>query len=175
MVGYFKHTTSMRIWNKGKSTNYNCNNRCDQLTFYHDTLYVSAQQMGENILLSYYNNDLTLYVLDNRLKLYKSGNYLIKPGTIIEDSERKIIVASNGLYELANSIINPLAYFENTEQKFTHDGYNFHFNFEPRSCVIISKNKYLIGGMFDGLYLIDLDSKEIICLDDKSQIEKIYY
>jgi hypothetical protein len=162
------------FWDKNEIIN-DYKKEINNYTFYNDTLYVSAQQMDENILLSYYNNDLTLYILDNRLKLYKSGSYLIKPGTIIENSERKIIIARNGMYELTNSIINPLAYFENTEQKFIHDGYNFQFNFEPRSCVFISKNKYLIGGMFDGLYLVDLDSKAITCLDDKDQIEKMYY
>ena len=40
------------------------------------------------------------------------------------------------------------------------------WNFQPRTVVVLGNNKYLVGGLWGGLYILDLRSNTIKCLDD---------
>ncbi len=135
-----------------------------------DTLFVAAQRLGEALLLSEQKNSMTVYLLDNKVKTDVSGKFKIKVRKAFKSNDKLLLIADNGLFELKNNEIIPIAFFENTEQLIRDGKYNIHFNFKPRSFAILGEDKYLIGGQFGGLYVIDLKHNAIISLDDNKTI-----
>jgi hypothetical protein len=138
-----------------------------------DTLFVAAQILGETLLLSVKNNTLTVYLLDNKVKEDVSGDCKIFVRKVLKCNDKLLIIADNGLFELKNKEITPIAFFANTEQVIQDGKYKFHFNFIPRSCAILNEDKYLIGGQYGGLYIFDIKNNTIISLDDNIILKKM--
>lgn len=135
-----------------------------------DTLFVAAQRLGEALLLSEQNSTMTVYLLENKVKTDLSGKFKMTVRKVLKHNDKIILIADNGLFELKNNQITPTAFFGNTVQLIRHGKYNIHFNFKPRSCAALNQDKYLIGGQFGGLYIIDLKLKTVLSLDDNKTI-----
>jgi hypothetical protein len=130
-----------------------------------NVLYVSVQKFGK-IFMSEYDNNRKIYVLDNRIKADTVGQFEISVRCAIKNKSKLILIAENGLFELNDDLITPLVRFENTSQLIK---FGVHYDFQPRCCEMLSDDRYLIGGMYGGLYLIDLGSGKIECLDNKEK------
>jgi len=132
-----------------------------------DSAFLAAEYCQKSFLLSEISDSLSLYLLDNRLNSYQGDSY-IRLRKVVKFDGKLLFIADNGLFCYYNHEITPIAFFENYNQIIT--GHRLQLDIIPRSCAILGENKFLIGGQFGGLLLIDLKQNTIQTLDDKKAI-----
>jgi hypothetical protein len=138
----------------------------------YDSVFISASILDYESLVLSESNNFNALIYNNKIKSDLAAENTIKSRIVIKNSEKFIIVAENGLFSLEKNIIKPLAYFENVNQLVPINKVNnYHFNFQPRCCELIQNNVYLIGGLFGGLLIVDLEKNEIACFDDLKDFE----
>lgn len=135
------------------------------------TLMLASERAGNNILLSEKDIDLKIYLHNGKVKSDTINNLNIRK--VLTTNDGLLLIGENGLFDLKNNEITRLTTFENTEQTINNGKSRSHFKFYPRSCEIIAEEEYLIGGMFGGLYRLNLKNKTILCLDDNYPLQTI--
>ena len=131
------------------------------------SLYVTITRlMANSIVLHVTEDSVSTIILNGQLKEGANQNTLIDAHCIVEDNGNKIIFGCAGIFSWKENDINPLAFLENTEQAVKIEIGTLHWRFQPRTVAILEQGKYLVGGLWGGLYIMDMNSKSISCLDD---------
>jgi translation elongation factor P/translation initiation factor 5A len=165
----FKKNTVSEFWQKHTLVDDYKEEICTYTVLDDNTLFLASDRAGENILLSEKDSGFNTYLLDGKVKLDSINDLRIRK--VIKNNNHLFLLGENGLFDLKDNEIKRLVTFENTEQIIGKN--RCHFKFYPRSCEIINEDEYLIGGMFGGLYRINLKQKTIICLDDNESLQTI--
>lgn len=123
---------------------------------------VANRSMGNNMYLKSSSNKIETLILNNKIKFVSNPDYTISPRIVIDKGETQIIIAENGVFELSNSNVTPILLFDNQDKRFKY----YSCKFRPRAYLEISENKFLLGGMYGGIMLIDFDTFETEWLDE---------
>jgi hypothetical protein len=140
----------------------------NDFTFLNDnSLLVSASRLlGSQMLINTKENKVSIWVFNNGLTT-SNGTKVELPVTTTSSFGDTLILASNrGLFLKYPDNITPLVYFDNYHQSIKEKIGLIDFNFDPRSIKKISNNIFIIGGMWGGLYQIDILNNKLTCLDD---------
>jgi hypothetical protein len=140
----------------------------NDFTFLSDNslLVSSTRLLGNQMLVNTKEKEVDVWVFNNNLTTPK-GLKIEVPVTTASNFGDSVILASNkGIYLKYADNITPLVYFENYHQRIKEKIGILDFNFDPRSIKKISDKVFLIGGMWGGLYLVDLLNNRLTCLDD---------
>ncbi|WP_153801170.1 hypothetical protein [Foetidibacter luteolus] len=139
-------------------------------------LVFASRLMGKSLVLKYRENP-EVWIFNNVLKnvlFYQEEAMVATTATVNNDT--LLMAATNGIFAKYGDIIVPLVKLENTHQdiKDKEDGL-IDFEFIPRSMIKVANNQFLIGGMFGGLYIVDLNKFSIKALDDvkSSKVERM--
>ena len=132
-------------------------------------LWVNALRlMNDAILLNENKQSIRALVINNQLTSDQGEKVTMRPSAINKlDKDTIIFAGSDGLFLLVNNQITPVAYFSNATQaiKFK-DGTSYDFEFIPRCIQRAGSGKFLIGGLWGGLYFIDISRRTLQCFDD---------
>jgi len=135
------------------------------LTYSVDTLN-NIYVVGSNMYLKSSSEKIETFILNNKVKSVSNSDYVIRPRIVINKVDTQLIIAENGIFALSNSNISPMLLFNNQDKRFNY----YSSKFRPRAYLEISENKFLLGGMYGGIVLIDLINFETEWLDE-SKIE----
>ncbi|WP_205514045.1 hypothetical protein [Longitalea arenae] len=140
-----------------------------------DGLWVAALcLMQETLLLNPNGNSVHAMVINSHATTQQGEKFNIKPSCISQLAGDTMLVAgSDGLFTLANNHIKPLAYFKNTRQQIKEEGGYLQFEFIPRCAVRTADKRFLVGGLWGGLYLIDTGDYSVQCFDDLKNVPPI--
>lgn len=137
-------------------------------------LFLTVNRLsGNSIVLKVSEGKLYTIILNGFLESAVNAPTLIKATAIFEDVDRKLIFTTNGVFEWRNDIITPLINLERTIQEIKIEGSSMDFEYYPRAIQYISSQKYLVAGLWGGLYILDLSKNKITCLDNLDAIEDI--
>jgi hypothetical protein len=140
-----------------------------------NSVLITGTCIGENMLLEEINNDLKVYIYQEKFKSKLFNDIQITPKLAFKEDSVICLICDNGIFKIENNKLIPILRYQIIEELIpTGDGHFYHFTFQPRSLIKISENKYIIGGLYGGIYLFDLKNYSIECLDDfKYPIKKI--
>jgi hypothetical protein len=77
-----------------------------------------------------------------------------------------ILASGKGLFFKYADAIKPLVYFDNFHQEIKDKAGTLDFNFVPRSIEQLADNVFMLGGMWGGLYQVDILNNKLSCFDD---------
>jgi hypothetical protein len=73
--------------------------------------------------------------LNGNLKENANGDIPVNASCVFVKVDSKLIVSSNGVFEMKSNVLVPLLYFDKMKQEVNVDGGKMDFEFKPR-CVI---------------------------------------
>lgn len=117
------------------------------------------------MLLRVKEKNTSVIIFENQLN-NQSSQQSIEATAVLANNDTLFIAGTNGLFKMINKIISPLILWENGHQEIKEGKDLYDFEFYPRSIIKLSETTFLIGGMWGGLYLFDINSKSVNCLDD---------
>ncbi|MES2648905.1 MAG: hypothetical protein V4717_18655 [Bacteroidota bacterium] len=128
-------------------------------------LYIAITRLMENQILLRENSDgVNTVILNGQLK-EKINEFPINISSMTEFDDKKIMIG-NGLFEMKENVLTPILFFDNMKQQIKDGGYIFNDEFRPRAIAMLGSSKYLLGGLFGGIYILDVAEMKIKCLDD---------
>lgn len=129
-------------------------------------VYVAASRLiGSNMLMKE-SKDLNVLTFNNGLKGIDNGLVNIVARKVIAHGNGQYIIAENGIFNMDENGIKPLAYLTNTTQEIKEDGERINFDFYPRCAEITDGGMLLVGGQYGGLYLFNIADSKVLCIDD---------
>lgn len=132
-----------------------------------NSLLVSASRLlYNNIVINTKEDKVNVWSYKNILTTKTNSKIQFPITTALNIGDTIILASARGLYFNNSTLIMPLVYFSNYHQSIKSSIGLIDFNFFPRSIKQLSANRYLLGGMWGGLYQIDISANTVICLDD---------
>ena len=158
-----KDSSLTEFWSKRGLTD-NTKKEIMDYDFRGNSLVVVAYRLMENsILFTETNNDLKILLLNNRIGKYSpekvSSTKFLDDGSIL-------LAGETGCYLFKDNKLTAQFYIENVNQEIKDDGETYHYDFVPRCIEKMASGNYLLGGLWGGIYLFDVNSKKVKCLDD---------
>jgi hypothetical protein len=140
----------------------------NDFTFLNDnSLLVTASRLMDNyIVINTKDDKVNVWAYNNKLTTTNNEKVDFPITTVLNIGDTLIFASSRGLYFKDSKGFKPLIYFDNYIQSIKEKIGLIHYNFVPRSLKKLSENIYLVGGMWGGLYQVDILNNSIICLDD---------
>lgn len=129
-------------------------------------LVLVSRLIGNQMVINTKENKTSVWVFNNNLTTSNGAMNEIPATTALNSGDTLILAASKGLYFKLADTIETLAYFDNYHQTIKDKDGDIDFEFEPRSIKKLSNHIYLVGGMWGGLYQIDVLNHKLTCLDD---------
>ena len=142
----------------------------NDFTFLSDnSLLVSANRlMGSHMVINTKDNKVHVWTFNNSLTTSSGTKVELSATTALGNGDTIILASNRGLYSKYADTIKPLIYFNNYHQTIKDEIGLLDFKFEPRSIKKLFNNIYIIGGMWGGLYQVDILKNKLTCLDDLS-------
>jgi len=140
----------------------------NDFTFLDDnSLLVSASRLiGSQMLINTIGNEVDVWAFNNSFTTSNGAKIELPVTTTLNLGDTLILASNKGLFLKYNNIIKPIVYFDNYHQSIKEKIGILDFNFDPRSVKKISDNIFIIGGMWGGLYQVDILNSKLTCLDD---------
>lgn len=140
----------------------------NDFTFLHDSsLLVSASRLiGSQMLINTKDDKISVWSFNNSITTTDGTKVELPVTTALNFGDTLILSSNKGLYLKYSDNIKPLIYFDNYHQSIKEKIGILDFNFDPRSIKKISDNIFIIGGMWGGLYQVDILNNKLTCLDD---------
>jgi hypothetical protein len=140
----------------------------NDFTFLSDnSLLVSASRLMDNqMVINTKDNKVNVWSYNNQLTTTSNTKVDFPITTALNIGDTLIFASFRGLYFSDSKAFKPLIYFGNYHQSIKEKIGLIDFNFEPRCVKQLSENIYLVGGMWGGLYQVDIINNTLICLDD---------
>ena len=140
----------------------------NDFTFLSDnSLLVSASRlMDEQIIINVKDENVNIWSYNNFLTTTQNEKIVFPITTALSIADTLVFASYKGFYIKEANDIKPLIYFENTHQTIKEKKWRIDFNFKPRCIKKLSEKIYLVGGIYGGLYQVDVFNGTIICLDD---------
>ena len=137
-------------------------------TFLSDSsLLVSASRLiGSQILINTKDDKVNVWAFNNSITTANGTKVELPVNTALNIGDTLILASNKGLYLKYSDNIKPLIYFDNYHQTIKEKTGLIDFNFDPRSIKKLSDNIFIIGGMWGGLYQVDISNNKLTCLDD---------
>jgi hypothetical protein len=158
------------IDNYFSTLDYNDNylKQVNDFTFLDDgSLLVSSSRLiGNNMLINTKGEKVNVWVFNNAIATTNGVKIEVPITTALNSGDTLILASSKGLYLKYFDTIQPLCYFENSHQAIKEKHEQIDFPFEPRSIFKVAYNNFIVGGMWGGLYQVDILNNKLTCLDD---------
>jgi len=140
----------------------------NDFTFLSDSsLLVSASRLiGSQMLINTKGDKINVWSFNNSIMTTNGAKVELPVSTALNIGDTLILSSNKGLYLKYSDNIKPLIYFDNYHQSIKEKIGIIDFNFDPRSIKKISDNIFIIGGMWGGLYQVDILNNKLTCLDD---------
>lgn len=140
----------------------------NDFTFLSDnSLLVSASRlMDEQIIINVKDNNVDIWSYNNFLTTTQNEKVAFPTTTALSMGDTVVFASYKGFYIKEGNDIKPSIYFENSHQTIKEKKWRFDFNFKPRCIKKLSENIYLVGGIYGGLYQVEVFNGTMICLDD---------
>ncbi len=137
-------------------------------TFLNDnSLLVSANRLMHNpMLINTKDTKVNVWTFNKMVTTFKGTKIELPITTALNVGDTLVLASGKGLYLKHSDIIKPLVYFDNYDQRIKEKTGVLVFNFEPRSIKKLAENIYIIGGMWGGLYQVDILNSTMTCVDD---------
>jgi hypothetical protein len=129
-------------------------------------LVSSSRLIGSNMLINSKNGNASVWIFNNTITDLNGRSIEVPVTTVLDMGDTLLLASDKGLFLKYSGIIQPLVYFENAHQTIKRKSELIDFPFKPRSIIKVKDNNYLIGGMWGGLYQVDILNKNLTCLDD---------
>ncbi len=142
----------------------------NDFTFLSDNslLVASSRLMYQNMLIKKDGNKVNVWSYNNLLTTTSNNKIEFSVSTISNVNDTLLFASHSGIYLRDTQAMKPLVYLNNYQQAIKEDIGIIHFEFIPRCVKRLSSNSYLLGGLYGGLYRIDVSKGTLICLDDIS-------
>ncbi len=160
----------------GKIENYftrldyidNYSKQINDFTFLGDSsLLVSASRlMHTQMLINTKDDKVKVWAFNNNITTVDGTKVELPVTTALILGDTLILVTNKGLYLKYADNIKPLVYFDNYHQSVPSKIGLIDFVFDPRSIKKLTDNNFIIGGMWGGLYQVDILNNKLTCLDD---------
>jgi hypothetical protein len=146
----------------------NYSKQVNDFTFLDDgSLLVTASRLiDNNMLINTKADKVNVWAFNNNITSTNGGKVEVPVTTALNSGDTLILASRKGLYEKYFDKIKPLVYFENSHQSIKEKGELIDFPFEPRSIIKLAHNNFIVGGMWGGLYQVDISNNKLTCLDD---------
>jgi hypothetical protein len=118
------------------------------------------------MLINTKGDKINVWSFNNSIMTTYGAKVELPVSTALNIGDTLILSSNKGLYLKYSDNIKPLIYFDNYHQSIKEKIGIIDFNFDPRSIKIISDNIFIIGGMWGGLYQVDIFNNILTCLDD---------
>ena len=144
----------------------------NDFTFLNDSslLVLTSRLMDKQLIINTKDDKVNIWAFDNHLTTLNNLKVEFPVTSAINNDDTLILASSKGLFYKHSDTVKPLVYFTNYHQKIKvkvgANNFNMDFNFEPRSIKKLFNNIYVIGGMWGGLYQVDILNNKLTCLDD---------
>ena len=131
------------------------------------TILVSASRLiGKNLMVSAGPKETDVWIFNNTLRVSHATGKPVAATVSTIAGDTIFFAGINGLFMKHQETVTPLIFWENTHQQIKEKKYIINFEFVPRSLIKLSRDQFLIGGMWGGLYHLDLNKRQIIPVDD---------
>jgi hypothetical protein len=107
-----------------------------------------------------------VWIFNNAITSITGQKIEVPVSTLFNGGDTLVLASRKGLYLKRFDTVSPLVYFKNAHQTIKEKDGVIDFPFEPRSMFKIAPNKFIVGGMWGGLYEVDISSGKLTCLDD---------
>jgi hypothetical protein len=140
----------------------------NDFTFLSDSsLLVSASRLiGSQMLINTKGDKINVWSFNNSIMTTNGAKVELPVSTALNIGDTLILSSNKGLYLKYSDNIKPLIYFDNYHQSIKEKIGIIDFNFDPRSIKKLPDNIFIIGGMWGGLYQVDIFNNILTCLDD---------
>lgn len=137
-------------------------------TFLSDSsLLVSASRLiGSQMLINTKDDKVNVWAFNNNITTANGTKVDLSVSTALSLDDTIFLASKNGFYLKYSDRIKPLVYFENYHQTIKEKIGLIDFKFVPRNIKKLSDNVFIIGGMWGGLYQVDILNNKLACLDD---------
>lgn len=128
---------------------------------------VGTDISGRSLLRRMADGRYQVAIMNGKVKF--DGNLLgvnssaIDVSAVAVRAEGTLLVAGRtGLYRISSGRIEPLVSFGNTSQEIAIDGGKsiYHWDWEPAQLLELADKRYVIGGMFGGIYVLQRQSTD---------------
>jgi hypothetical protein len=131
-------------------------------------LVTASRLMDRNLLLKSTVTGSEVWLFNNTVKNISGDLIDLSLSTSLPAGDSIFLAGPQGLYLKTTSDLHPLLRWRSSHQEIIEKQYKMDFDFLPRSLKRISAARFIAGGMWGGLYLLDLVQNKITCLDDVS-------
>lgn len=139
----------------------------------HSLLITATRLMYSYLTFKTDSRQTEVWIFNNTIKT-DSGELKPFPVTdIIYRNDTAYLLSVNGIFMKINATLSPVIFWENGHQQIKFSLGVLDYEFVPRSAMFLDNNKLLVGGMWGGIYLVDLANNQITCLDDVKHERKV--
>jgi hypothetical protein len=133
------------------------------------TILVAASRLlGNQLLMAAAPAKADVWIFNNQLK-NSAVSETIPVTSLLREENLMILAGPAGIYKKVDNHLECLLKLINATQMIKAEDGRYEFEFFPRSLARIDSNRLLVGGMWGGLYLVDLAAYTVECLDDKKE------
>ncbi len=141
----------------------------NDFTFLEDgSLLVTASRLIQRYLvINTKENNIAVWIYKNGIRGMDGLRANLPVTTVLNLGDSLFLASPKGLYAKKDNTVTPLVYFDNVHQTIKDKKIGaIDYLFEPRSIQKTADNNFIIGGLWGGLYQVDLIKNKITCLDD---------